>query len=653
MKILTTLLLCGLLAATPIHAQRIVKNPETLGSANITGGGLKAREVVYADTATTIRFTLDYPAGRNFRICSTSYLIDADNHRYPLRSAEGLPLDTWQTSPADKTTHFTLHFSPLPKNTRVFDFIEYDGRGAFMLFGIHDKKHKLRITTMEEQAKANPYTTPDDWFTTDSVTLRGHIEGYNREAGHPTQFDFSYDGLFDKDDMKLVVDIQPDGTFEKRWKADYPMMLTLSLDKDLPGMSTFKLFARPGETLDVTLRQDQDGQFRCHYHNGSSKAVERLLHSNLRFAGMSSRMYYCEGTPHEAEVLAEQIWQLMLYRLQTVAARENFTPMETQLAMSDAQVCFATGVMDYALNKMFSQDTTPTAADTLERDTLTHAEFYTRLLRRIDFDNPMLIASEAYNILINRLQYSWPVNVTTDKLRINILDDSQQEFTANEKAAIDNTYTTLQAMTGQQKNTLTAQLCAYRNMLNYYDLWSRQGDPSLLPYSIASLTHQSIHRHAEDYHAHRQTRSEPATPLPQGQPAQLIHTLQARYPGRYLLIDFWMMACGPCRGAIQHSKELRAEIAKRDDVKLVFIVGEMTAQGSEAYHKYVQEWLADEETICLPITEFRHLQEYFRFNAIPHYETITPDGRLVNEKYRINGFHNFNADMEWLKKAME
>ena len=141
------------------------------------------------------------------------------------------------------------------------------------------------------------------------------------------------------------------------------------------------------------------------------------------------------------------------------------------------------------------------------------------------------------------------------------------------------------------------------------------------------------------------------SPLPQGQPAQLIRSLQARYPGRYLVLDFWGMGCGPCRGAIQSSKELRAEIAKRDDVKLVFIAGEATAEGSEAYHKYVKEWLADEETICIPNTEFSRLQEYFRFNSIPHYETITPDGRIVGEEYRINGLYNFKAEMEWLIKA--
>ena len=222
-----------------------------------------------------------------------------------------------------------------------------------------------------------------------------------------------------------------------------------------------------------------------------------------------------------------------------------------------------------------------------------------------------------------------------------------------------------------------AQMCNYQEMLGDYNMWRENesskdrvlADPKLseeerkqqaeripclsnvFPRYVSSFTYEALRHHAEQFHAARQAMASFTSPLPQGQPAQLIRSLQMRYPGRYLVIDFWGMGCGPCRGAIQSSKELRAEIAKRDDVKLVFIAGEETAEGSEAYHKYVKEWLADEETICIPDTEFSRLQEYFRFNGIPHYETITPDGRIVGEEYRINGLYNFKAEMERLIKA--
>lgn len=679
MKQFLILLLCGLFAlVAPTSAKRIVKAPEALGCLNVSNGDLMVREVVFADTATTVRFTLDYPAGNNFRILDTCYLQDEDGARYPLRSAEGLSVNTWVTSPAGRTTDFTLHFEPLPKRTRVFDFIENDGRGAFMVLGIHDRKHKLRLPTMEELAGANAYTAPADWFTTDSVTLRGRIEGYSPEAGFPTQLELSYTSVFDKDELVMVADIRPDGTFEKRWEVDHPKQHSFRWDKALPGMNYLEVFARPGETINVTVRRGEDGLYRCIYHDGSSQAVERWLKSGLDLGGFASRMYHFKGTPGEAEALAEKLWKLIIYRLQTVAARHSFTPMEMQLAMADAQVQHAMGVMDYALGKMFDANMV-TAADSAVYAALRDTAFYGRLLRRIDFDNPLLMASGYYGILLNRIQYAWPL-IGADG-PVEITDESGPWTNTPESILkeMENRYAKWRGMMGCTHNNLMAQMCNYQEMLDDYKLWCVNeitkdrvlSDPKLseeerkqqaasvpclsnvFPRYVASFSHEALRRHAERFHAARQAKASFTSPLPEGQSAELIRSLQMRYPGRYLVIDFWGMGCGPCRSAIQSSKELRAEIAKRDDVKLVFIAGEATAEGSEAYHKYVKEWLADEETICIPDTEFSRLQEYFRFNGIPHYETITPDGRRVGEEYRINGLYNFKFEMEHLLQAFD
>ena len=112
------------------------------------------------------------------------------------------------------------------------------------------------------------------------------------------------------------------------------------------------------------------------------------------------------------------------------------------------------------------------------------------------------------------------------------------------------------------------------------------------------------------------------------------------------------MTCGPCRAAIQASKELRAKVAKRDDVKLVFIAGERTAEGSDAYKAYVAEWLASEETVCLTNQDFARLQDLFQFNGIPHYETITPDCRRVRDDLRISGYEIFESELQRLLEKL-
>lgn len=277
---------------------KTIKTPEAMAYVNVINGELKAREVIFRDTATTVHFTMEYPKGENFQFVSSSYLMDEDGNCYPLRSAEGIALNTWVQSPESGVTDFTMHFEPMPKEVQEFDFIDGDGTGTYKLLGIHDKKYKIVPPTFQELTTANPYTVPADWFKTDTITIQGHIEG------------------------------------------------------------------------------------------------------------------------------------------------------------------------------------------------------------------------------------------------------------------------------------------------------------------------------------------------------------------RILVIDFWGMGCGPCRGAIQDSKNLRAEIAKRDDVKLVFIAGERTTEGSDAYKKYVAKWLADEETVCVTDADFTRLQELFRFNGIPHYETITPDCRRVREDLRISGYEIFENQLQRLLEKL-
>ena len=119
---------------------KTISHPTATVCLNVRQGELRANEVIMTDTATTVRFTIEYqyPVGASFRFVSSSYLADRAGNRYPLRAAEGIKLDDWVNSPADGKTDFTMHFEPLPAEVQIFDFIEGDVEGAFRLIGIHD-----------------------------------------------------------------------------------------------------------------------------------------------------------------------------------------------------------------------------------------------------------------------------------------------------------------------------------------------------------------------------------------------------------------------------------------------------------------------------------------------------------------------------------
>lgn len=199
---------------------------------------------------------------------------------------------------------------------------------------------------------------------------------------------------------------------------------------------------------------------------------------------------------------------------------------------------------------------------------------------------------------------------------------------------------------GTDHLTLTAQLCIYKWMQQSYDEWKTC--EKAFPLYLSSFTHPYIRQKGEQFYQREMAKTELTSPLPDGPGIEIIRDIMARYPNRYLVFDFWGYGCGPCLVAIQNSKQLRAKIAKRDDVKIIFIADEKTAGGSDAYKKYVVEWLADEEAICLNNADFSRMRELFHFNGIPHYETITPDGRRVSNDLQIHGFHNFDYELQRL-----
>lgn len=667
-KSILTFLLVLVAVAGQAKVFKTIKAPKAMASVNVYHGELRAREVILTDTATTVHFTIEKPKGNNFRFAKESYLMDEDGNRYPLRSVEGLKLNSWVTSPESGLTDFTMHFEPMPKKVKMFDFIEGDGSGAFMLLGIHDRKSKMKAPKLQELSKNNPWTVPADWFKTDTITIKGRIEGYDAKQFGFTSMEMYYYDVFSQNNGAIVLDIAPDGSFQKKFLASYPVHESFSANGSKVGFSEMPFFARPGETIDITVKKNERGQWECLYNNGSSKDVERLLKSKLLLPQLSSPLGLFKGTFPEANQKAEEVWQNLMCRIATVSLRDGYTPMEVQLALAEAQSLFAESYMNYALNRDFDLKKQE------ERDGIYHTEIvdsveweklydyknYTAL-QRVDLDNPLLFQNSMFYFTLNRIQCARPVTsrkfegLYTDHHSASHEHVAIYEPTVDvEKKKVTNNLAALRDLMGTDKDNLMAQLCVFRDMLSSFDQWRRDDETDKkFPIYLEALTHPYFRQKAEQFYAYKMAQTELSTPLPEDNPsADLIRSLSAKYPGRFLIIDFWSMGCGPCRAAIQSSKQKRAEMAKRDDVKLIFIAGENTAEGSDAYHKYVNEWLADEETVCITHAEFNRLEEMFQFSGIPHYETITPDCHRVRDDFRIDGFHNLDYGLKRLEVTL-
>ena len=642
MKTIITALFALVAMVGQAKTYKTIKTPVAMACVNVSNGELKAREVIMRDTMTTVHFTIKYEKGNHFRFSKESYLMDEDGNRYPLRSAERIALDAWVQSPESGVTDFTMHFEPMPKKVQVFDFIEGDGIGAFMLLGIHDSNTKLNAPTMQQISAANPFTLPDYWFNTAAITIRGRIEGYDAKHFGFKSLEGYVGDVFTKENGMMVIDIAPDGSFEKQFMASYPVRSKFYAKETEVEFDEIPFFARPGEIIDITVRKNANGYYECVYHNGSSHEVERWLKSKLMTGYLSNPLALFHGTFSDATALAEEVWQNMLYRIGMVSRRDHFTPLEVQLALSDAQVYLTTALLDYAMTMKFSVRKHVDGVyhdeivDSVNWKALNDAKSYLTL-HRIDFNNPLMMSNDHLSHLVNRIQYAQPAQ--------------RAYFSATGQKQLDNYYAMIREMLGSKDNTLMAQLCVYQQMLT--ELRGVPTEESKYTMVSNTFTHPYVKAKADEFYHRAMAQTELSAPIPDAPMADLIRSLCAKYPGRILVIDFWGMSCSPCRSTIQYSKKQRTEIAKRDDVKLVFIAGERTTEGSDSYKKYVAEWLADEETVCVTNADFTRLQELFRFDGIPHYETITPDCCRVRDDLQIQGFHNFDYELKRLKEKLK
>ena len=546
------------------------------------------------------------------------------------------------------------------------------------IFGAIAIYYKVQIAnapTMQEISEAHPWKVPSDWFKTDTITLKGRIEDYDAEKFGFTSMECSFSDVFQSDrSTVLVLNIAEDGTFCKKFLASYPVQQVFYTTDSKVSFHRIPFFARPGETIDVTVRKGSFGRYECVYSDGSSKDVERWLRNWDELASSFSPLWQFEGTFEEANEVADMTWKIVMAKLQKLIRSEHFTPMEVQLALADAQARFGEDYLGCivkqadALVNSEKCDSLGRAEilDSAEWKKYCDAETYAPL-RRIDFDNPLLFASYHFYLLQNRIEFARPL--ATSSLVISF--ESYSEHLTNYLAA-------LQGLMGDDHNNLMVQLCAYKDFAFNFDTFREDGSvyqsiltndklteeqkqrnidgwPTLakmMPLYLDAFKHPYFRQKAEQFRDRKLSQKDLVTQLPYTPAAEMIRTLVDKYPGKYLFIDFWGMSCGPCRAAIQQSKELRAEIAKRDDVKLIFIAEENTPDGSEAYKKYVAEWLAGEEAVCVSNAEFSRLQEMFEFNGIPHYETITPDGYRVCEDLRLHGYENFVEQFEKMKKKL-
>ena len=348
----TIILLCAMLFSLCTWAQdngsassdvvRTIEHPDF--SALFTFG-IEISKVEFGKEQTTLYFDFSHYTSTTFGFRSTTYLMDEEGKRYPIKSCKGFQLDKGYNVKKDGVKEISISFEPLPEGTRVFDCIEGpDLQWSFQFYGIREKGQDWNVFPKKEVAD-NPFK--ESFFGMDTVYVTGRItqSKYDRESNvcHHESYSYAENAL--RKQLRLgagVFDrfyVAKDGTFSFKTMVVKPTMDELFI----PG-GRIPVLLIPGDHLQVDI--SHWGEYNQQVTIRSEKGDYSRMLTNYPFL-YEKEIADPRGTLSWSETgkLPADTWQPLhdeqAKRMEVcryLAAKHHFTPTELKLMQMNVQI---------------------------------------------------------------------------------------------------------------------------------------------------------------------------------------------------------------------------------------------------------------------------------------------------------------------------
>ena len=304
-------------------------------------------KVEFGKEQTTLYFDFSHYTGTTFSFRSTTYLVDEEGRRYPIKRCEGFQLDKRYNVKEDGVKEISISFEPLPEGTRVFDCIEGpDLQWSFQFYGIREKGQDWNVFSKQEVAD-NPF--PESFFGVDTVYVTGRItqSQYDRwgrmqreshsyaEQALRKQFRLA-EGAFDQ------LYVAKDGTFSFKTLVVKPTMDELNING-----GRIPILLIPGDHLQVDI--SHWGKYNQQVTIRSEKGDYSRMLTHYPFV-WEREIADPRGTLSWSETgkLAADTWQPLHDDLEKqmevcryLAAKHHFTPTEQKLMQMNVQISHA------------------------------------------------------------------------------------------------------------------------------------------------------------------------------------------------------------------------------------------------------------------------------------------------------------------------
>ena len=399
-------------------------------------------------------------------------------------------------------------------------------------------------------------------------------------------------------EKRKLFEIKEDGTFSLNLQVPYPMYLLVHPMEEV--------YACPGDTVDITIDTTKPSREEGIIIDGTglsgevSRLTPKISKAYLDFSADYSQIAeQTEPTPDSVLKIKDK----MVARLDDMVRKinaglpelEGCSPMASDIIRTYIVAEYMAYICEYYRR--------------LEREEFDTGKIWQQFFsftaprERYLLDNPLLMISANYRFF-NRIETSifcfsdYPIS-----LKLSPTDFSAQVcklrnlgYTFKSRSAIES------YMKDKTKDYITDEVAKTFSVISHPE-----------------IMHQAVIAYNEHIKEYEMKVAEDK-PMTKGD--SIFQRIIEPYKGNVLYVDFWEMACGPCRNLMLSMRD-EVEANKDKPVKYLYI----TDDTEEECHSFLEPNNIKGEHIHITRSEWGYLQEKFQFTAIPYHFILDKNGK--------------------------